>query len=161
MKNSPLLIILLGLTLLYLPSCNNTPCYRTLGEQLQGTWLCVYETDSFYENWTWNDHELAGKDYRLNGGDTLADEYIRLYAKGDELIYEPQVINQNDGKPIPFTSPSCQTHQIEFTNTGHDFPQRISYRFISQNSFVAVISGTDKQGKEQKISFTFNRITNP
>lgn len=88
-----------------------------------------------------NDSTFVGISYFVAGKDTLSSEKINLEQKGNKLFYIPTVNNQNNGKPIVFTMTSSISNQLIFENSLHDFPQIITYKQITKDSLLAVISG--------------------
>ncbi|HCT29393.1 MAG TPA: hypothetical protein DIW31_01350 [Bacteroidales bacterium] len=103
-----------------------------------------------------NDSTLIGASYFVVGNDTVSSESISLEERGSELLYIPTVKNQNDGKPIVFTLTSSTTNQLVFENPNHDFPQKITYTQIANDSLIAVISGV-VNGKENSQNFPMTR----
>lgn len=111
-----------------------------------------------YENWTkLNNSEFSGKSYVLKGKDTLVFESIRLHEGRDGFFYIPAVRNQNGGLPVRFALKSISDHEFIFENPQHDFPQRISYTKITEDSLVAEISGI-KNGQERKQTFPMKLV---
>jgi hypothetical protein len=125
---------------------------------LPGIWKMETESEVVYESWTQkSDCEFAGTSYLIRAGDTIVLETIRIIEEGEELFYIPTVSNQNDGKPVRFTASLVSSTKLVFENAAHDFPQKISYRWITADSMVAEISGTI--GNEiRKREFPMKRI---
>lgn len=75
-------------------------------------------------------------------GDRLAGfEYFRIVEDGDELVFW----TQPSGAPaIAFRGRASADRSIDFTNADHDFPKRIRYRRIDDDTLSARIDdGSD------------------
>jgi hypothetical protein len=53
-------------------------------------------------------------------------------------------------------SPALDT-LVLFENAAHDFPQRIGYRRLGNDSLVAWIEGT-RQGRTRRVEFPYGRV---
>ena len=109
---------------------------------------------------TWkklNDSTFIGRSYSLTGADTVSSEHIRLEQHKGKLYYIPTVKNQNGGKAVTFTLTSSNNKHLVFENPEHDFPQKITYTLITNDSLVAEISGT-KKGRQKAIQFPMKRV---
>jgi hypothetical protein len=125
---------------------------------LIGEWKNNSETEKVTEIWEKeNDSVYAGKSYSLHNADTTSSERIRLEEHGDKLFYIPVVKNQNAGEVVKFTLVSWKANQLTFENPAHDFPQKISYSLITNDSLFAEISGMYK-GKQQSEKFPMHRV---
>lgn len=125
---------------------------------LIGTWENKTQRGSMYETWTkMNEEEIHGKSYILKEKDTVVFETIRLLQEKNNLFYIPVVKDQNNNRPVRFSSKLISPDKLVFENPGHDFPQMISYTRIGMDSLVAEISGT-KNGKERTIIFPMKRL---
>lgn len=125
---------------------------------LTGTWENKTPRGSVYEQWTQkNRHELLGKSFGINGKDTVVFETTRLVHERDSLFYIPTVQNQNGGKPVRFGMKFLPGAELDFKNEAHDFPQRIVYKKITEDSLVAEISGM-RNGQLRSIRFPMKRI---
>lgn len=119
---------------------------------LIGTWENNTAKGSVYESWTRvNNIELAGKSFKVHEEDTVVFETIKLIEENNVLYYLPVVKNQNDGRPVRFTSKKVTKNELVFENLAHDFPQRIVY------TLVAVISGTIN-GSNRSMVFPMKRV---
>jgi hypothetical protein len=104
-----------------------------------------------------SDNVFVGRSYTIRNNDTLSSERIRLEQKGDSLFYVPIVKNQNQGQVVKFALTTATDHQLIFENPTHDFPQKITYKLINNDSLFAEISGLYK-GEEQSEKFSMHRI---
>lgn len=125
---------------------------------LQGTWENKTARGRIYESWRRDgDTSLRGKSYMIRGKDTLVFERISLVLRAGELFYIPTVSDQNSGRAVSFRQSSIIAGHLVFENLQHDFPQKISYTLIGQDSLLAVISGM-KNGKERAQLFPMKRM---
>jgi hypothetical protein len=92
----------------------------------------------------------------MRNNDTISSESIQLVQEGDKLLYVPVVRKQNEGKRVVFTLSFSTDNQLVFENPQHDFPQKILYTLINNDSLLAEISGT-YNGKHQSEKFPMSR----
>lgn len=127
-------------------------------EWLIGTWENKTSKGSIYETWSRkNNQEFSGKSYIIKEKDTVVFENIQIVQDKKELLYIPTVKNQNGGLPVRFTAKVISESQLVFENSGHDFPQTISYTKTGENSLIAEISGI-KNGQERSQFFPMKRV---
>ncbi|MEZ5082030.1 MAG: DUF6265 family protein [Bacteroidales bacterium] len=157
MKFRRIVLLLIVCPLVF--SCQDT--HRLLNEnfekiivQLPGLWKI--DNADYYEEWEKAEQIYEGRSYSIKGNDTVVLELIRIYHETGNIIYEPTVFGQNDGNPIKFELISADSASFTFENKLHDFPQQISYSFLSENKLAAKISGI-VDGKEEQISFNFTK----
>lgn len=125
---------------------------------LIGSWENVSNQGNMYEKWQIkNDSAFIGESYFIKGNDTLSAEMISLEQTGQDLFYIPLVKNQNDGKPVLFLLTSMDQQTFVFENPIHDFPQKITYQQVGQDSLIAKISGSRK-GKPHTILFPMKKV---
>lgn len=74
-----------------------------------------------------------------SGDSTIAWEFVRLYARGTDLVYAAQPHNQPAAE---FMSERVSDSVVIFANPAHDFPQRIIYRRAGNDSLRARVEGT-------------------
>lgn len=124
---------------------------------LVGEWGNTSKEGVLTETWTrLNDSTLTAQTYFVTGKDTVHTESVVLEQKMDSLFYIPTVKNQNDGKPVTFKLTSSTDQLLVFENPKHDFPQKITYNKVTNDSLVAAISGM-KNGKESKESYPMKK----
>lgn len=99
---------------------------------------------------------FAGKSYFVVGKDTVSSETISLRQNGNELFYIPTVKGQNNEQPVKFALTSSTRKQLIFENSTHDFPQKIAYTQITNDSLMTEISGT-MNGKQNSQKFVLTR----
>ena len=92
---------------------------------------------------------------RNPGGDsTIAWEFIRVYARGTDLVYAAQPHNQPSAE---FVSDKVGDTEVVFANPAHDFPQRIIYRRVRNDSLRARVEGT-QGGRTRGSDFPYARV---
>ncbi|HLA55932.1 MAG TPA: DUF6265 family protein [Flavobacterium sp.] len=114
---------------------------------LVGSWENKSPEGNLSEIWKKeNDSVYRGESYFVKAKDTLHFETISLTQSGDVVYYTPTVMGQNGDKPVAFKMISMTDKQMVFENPAHDYPQKIVYTKITNDSLVASISGI-QQGK--------------
>jgi hypothetical protein len=137
--------------------CNNSGPPRTTGpiknaDWLLGTWKNTFSEGVMIESWKKeNDHLFSGYSYVLRGHDTLSLEFLKIEQKDNELLYVATVKEQNAGKPVEFRLTASAEDELIFENPKHDFPQKLSYLKIGNDSLVAMISGTIKGHRDSMV----------
>ncbi|SDI69313.1 DUF6265 family protein [Mucilaginibacter sp. P25] len=130
----------------------------THAKWLIGSWKNQSAKTVDIETWKkLNDSTFIGRSYSLTGADTVSSEHIRMEQHKGQLYYIPTIKNQNDGKAVIFTLTSSDNNHLVFENPEHDFPQKITYTQITNDSLVAEISGT-KKGRQKAIQFPMKRV---
>jgi hypothetical protein len=72
------------------------------------------------------------------------------------LIYSPTVKGQNNDESVDFKLSSESENTFVFENPKHDYPQKIVYKKVNENSLVATISGM-QQGKQSSESYPMKK----
>jgi uncharacterized protein YciI len=115
---------------------------------LAGKWQVTSQTGTIYENWSIRDDStLVGFSYKIKtNGDSIALESVELRRRNGTFYYIPTVKEQNQGKPVEFTCTHASDVEFVFENPQHDFPKKVTYRFIKEkNNLEARIEGGKKQ----------------
>lgn len=154
-------ITLLSLALICLSSCQNKSENKfdkiKKMDWLVGNWEQKLEDGTVTEIWKKeNDSTFSGKSYFVKEEDTIHSEKIILSQQKDQLLYIPTVNGQNNDEPVTFTLSSETENVFTFENPAHDYPQKISYKKISDTSLVATISGK-QQGKQSQESYPMSK----
>jgi len=124
---------------------------------LEGTWENPTKNGLYTEKWAKvNDSVFTAVSTVKNDKDTLFYETVILDQKGDSLHYIVTTPKQNDAKPVSFTLKSFTANSYIFENKQHDFPQRISYTKVTNDSLMAEISGI-QNGKPAIEQFPMKR----
>lgn len=104
-----------------------------------------------------NDSTLTGISYFVVGKDTVSTEQIRLHQSAKDVFYVPTIPDQNGGLPVEFKLTGSDNNSLVFENPSHDFPQKITYTRITNDSMIAEISGK-QQGKEKAMQFPMKKV---
>lgn len=124
---------------------------------LSGEWVRASAVDLSSEKWEKkNDSTFYGVGLTIEGKDTVAFETMTIEEKKGKLYYIPVVKDQNGGKPVEFALTASNENEWIFENPKHDFPTKIVYKKINNDSLYAEISAL-KEGKEVKVPFPFSR----
>lgn len=125
---------------------------------LAGTWKMEVGGKSLYENWQITDTgEMIGKSYRVSATDTFLLEDVHVRSKQNAIYYIPVVTGQNGGQAVPFKLIASANQQFTFENPLHDFPQRVIYHLVNNDSLHAWIEGK-QYGKEKRSDFYYRRV---
>ena len=125
---------------------------------LIGRWENNSKEGNLSEFWTKaNDSTLLGESYFVIGKDTVFGEKVELMQRGTDFIYEVSVAKQNDEKPVPFKLTSSSDKEMVWENQKHDYPNKIVYNKVGNDSLVAKIFGT-KDGKEKSETFKMKKV---
>jgi hypothetical protein len=142
-------------------SCHqSTPKPSTLNtlNWLLGHWENSTAKGISIEHWEQlNDSAFLGKSYFISGKDTVSTEQIQLVQHGANLYYIPTVREQNDNLPVRFNVSFFSDSTLVCENRAHDFPQKIEYTLITQDSMVASISGLVDDSYEE-VFFPMKRV---
>lgn len=114
-------------------------------EFLVGTWKV--EGKETYEVWEKTDgNALKGSSYKIKEGKKIITETLSIKNADGKMVYEATVVNQNEGKAIPFTLSSNIVKGYSFENPNHDFPTKIIYQKTSDTELVVQVLGGDEKG---------------
>jgi len=123
-----------------------------------GTWQNPTSDGLFTEQWNQkNDSVYSAISTVIVNKDTVFYESISLEQKKDSLYYIVSVKDQNKELPVSFKLISVTDNQLVFENAKHDFPSKITYSKIKEDSIVAFISGLI-DGKEKIEQFPMKKI---
>jgi hypothetical protein len=121
---------------------------------LAGCWERARPTSRMVELWTPAvNNVMTGTSYSVTDTSQRELEQLRLFARGDTLIYEAHPSSQMMNE---FKSTKITAQEIVFEDPEHDFPQKITYRRSGADSLYAVTEG-DRAGRAQPITFAFKR----
>ena len=122
---------------------------------LLGTWQQDLGEETIYESWQLeSDKAFVGKGVTVKGLDTTFVEYLRLENTDSGLFYIAMV--SHNPEPTLFRLTSTEGKFV-FENPEHDFPTRIIYRQISEDSMLARIEG-ERDGQPAGVDYPFKRI---
>lgn len=128
---------------------------------LKGVWCMNVKGGTLCEIWQQTDSaSLEGKGLKVNEkNDTLITENILITVKGNDILYIPTVVDQNEGKPVEFKLVKTKKGIFIFENKEHDFPQQIIYHFKDNDMLEVIIEGKTEEGFKS-IPFNFTRKVN-
>jgi hypothetical protein len=112
--------------------------------------------DNIYEEWkNLNDTTFVGINYYLNNeNDTIVNDYISIACSKGIIVYKAKVIGHNHGNVVEFKlTNTSNNNSLIFENKEHDFPNVITYKYISKNTLKVSV-----EGKNKKTEFNFIRI---
>lgn len=123
-----------------------------------GNWGNTSAEGELTESWKKeNDSVFHGESYFVTGGkDTVFAEHVKLQEAAGKLSYIVTVPNQNNSEPVQFDATSVTDAQIVFENPKHDYPSKIVYNKVGNDSLVAEIFGVQK-GKPASEKFAMKK----
>ena len=122
---------------------------------LVGCWAAERGAIRTTEEWSAGGAERwIGSSRTVRGDSVVASETMRLFWRGDTLVYAASPANQ---PPAEFTVVRpADPRDVTFTNPANDFPQRIRYRF-GGDSLHARIEG-ERDGRTRGIDYPYVRV---
>ena len=81
---------------------------------------------------------MLGASRTTVAGTTREFEHLRLHAAGDTLVYTALPSGQHEAS---FRSTTVSSTTLVFENPAHDFPQKITYRRVGEDSVIARVEG--------------------
>lgn len=133
---------------------NTLSAQISISNFLQGTWKI--ENRESYEYWgKLDDSSFNGFSYQLKNGEMKVSEFLEISYLDDKIIYRARVVNQNQGRGIPFSLTASDSAYI-FENPAHDFPKKIVYHPINQTKVKVTVSDDGKKG----FSYFLHKVTN-
>ena len=145
MKSYLFLVLLIGSI-----TCNS--CKETSGksfhfEWLAGSWMMQTNDGLINEDWTViNDSLLTGSSAFVNKDGIHPFETIQLSIRNKRALYIVTGTNDTAGnRTVAFEITQHDQKSFTAENAGHDFPRRISYRLIRDDSIHAWIDGGEKE----------------
>lgn len=124
-----------------------------------GEWANASADGELTERWKKvNDSVFFGESYFVTPAkDTVFSETVALTETNGILSYTVTVPNQNDEKPVRFDATSVTDTEIIYENPKHDFPNKIVYRKVGNDSLVAEIFGL-KKGEPATEKFAMKKL---
>jgi len=121
------------------------------------SWENLSKESDFREIWTKkNDSTYSAKSFVTVGKDTVFSEEVEVIERNDSLFYNVAVKGQNSDKSVAFYMTKGNENEVVFENPKHDFPTKIKYTKITNDSIVATVSGM-QNGKENSQSFPMKK----
>tara|TARA_B100000401_G_C52806582_1_gene721427 strand:- start:2142 stop:2639 length:498 start_codon:yes stop_codon:yes gene_type:complete len=146
--------------LLVLVSCAN-PLEKKLVEPtnqlkklnwLGGFWLDTTTFNSMkpskktYERWNWFEDSIVGSGGNIFDLDTSLTENILIKQIDSSLVY---IVRVKDKSMLSYNMVYNSLDSIVFENKAHDFPQKISYKKTTSNSFLIYLQGYSYEMKRE------------
>ncbi|HEX6913902.1 MAG TPA: DUF6265 family protein [Chitinophagaceae bacterium] len=126
--------------------------------RLKGTWLVSDGEGGAYEEWQKSRGDsMVGRAFKVNGPDTLVRERLVIRQDGETVWYVVTLKGENNQQPVAFRLSAFNDSSYTFENKEHDFPQRIIYRFINDDSLVATVEGLDSTVR-RFFDFYYSRV---
>lgn len=123
-----------------------------------GHWVMQYGTTTVEEVWLAPAGELmTGMSRTFNGSRVREYEFMTIGIDSAGSAYFHALPSGQKGER--FTAISREKQSIVFENRRSDFPQRIIYRRLTDDSLFARIEGT-MNGKERGFDFRYRKIKN-
>lgn len=157
MKNFVLISFVSILASAFVPRHNDTITFRQL-YVLEGRWLMKTKKGFIGEEWKKvDDNYLQNRGFMIKDNDTIITERVALRNSEDGIYYISTVTDQNDRQPVAFKLTSSAGSVFVFENAGHDFPKRITYQLVTNDSLSAWIDGGPAQA-DKRSSYGYKRI---
>lgn len=123
----------------------------------EGKW--VNNDSTLVEEWKiiGNEILLEGHSYSISNNDSSKLENLSVKIINNQIYYIARVHTQNQGKEIPFQLVAYDGNFFVFENLQHDFPQRITYNFTSNDSLTVTIEAVADKNSNA-INFNFTRF---
>lgn len=123
-----------------------------------GDWQMVRKSGILTESWKRvNDSSFEGKSYMLGKtGENKMLEEMQLVYRQKKYHFISAVPGQNKELPVSFSVNNISAGHFVAENPVHDFPKRISYQLMKQDSLHAWIDG-GLINPEQRVDFYFSR----
>lgn len=124
---------------------------------LEGKWIMKTKKGAIGEEWSKiNKDHLQNHGYMIRGKDTIITERVALKNIKEGIFYTSTVEDQNNQQPVSFRLTSAVNNIFIFENPQHDYPKRITYQLISNDSLHAWIDD-GRQVPEKKSVFHYSR----
>lgn len=127
---------------------------------LSGSWEMKENDGTVTEEWKQvNDSLMEGQSDFIKGDSVIPFETIRLYRKGLDFLYEAKAAGQNGEQPVAFKITSFTDSSFIAENPSHDFPKKITYLLITNDSIHAFVDD-GKSVPEKRADFYYKRNKN-
>lgn len=127
-------------------------------QRLQGSWYMKTAKGIVGESWTVaNNNLMQSKAYSVVANDTTLYETVSLENKNGAINYTVIAANQNNEQPVSFKLTSSINNSFVFENKQHDYPKRIVYTFINNDSILAYVDDGIEQSTKRNY-FYYSRV---
>jgi Domain of unknown function (DUF6265) len=125
---------------------------------LEGVWRMQTKNGAIHEVWRKvSKHYLSSTGFFVKGKDTIVTERVSLQNLEKGIYYTSTVEEQNNRRPVSFKLTSSNGSVFTFENPLHDFPRRIVYELVNNDSLHAWIDG-GPEGTGKRNDFYYKRI---
>jgi Domain of unknown function (DUF6265) len=125
---------------------------------LEGVWRMHTKNGAVHEAWRKvNKRHLRCTGFFVKGKDTIVTERVSLQNLEKGIFYTSTVEEQNNKRPVSFKLTSSKGSVFTFENPLHDFPRRIVYELVNNDSLHAWIDG-GPDGAGRRNDFYYNRV---
>jgi hypothetical protein len=123
---------------------------------LRGCWQGGSGKRQITEHWMKpSDALMMGIGCTVVDGRAVEYEFLQIRLETDGIYYVAKPSGQREAS-LKLTSSSPR--ELVFENPDHDFPQRITYRLVRNDSLHARIEGRSK-GRDRKVDFSMRRVS--
>lgn len=110
-----------------------------------GTWK--HESKDQFEAWEKvSELELSGEGYKIIDGKKQLWETLSIQKIDGQWVFQARVPDQNEGEVVSFILNPNSKATLSFENEAHDFPKKIQYRPISEDSIQVHVVGKNGEG---------------
>jgi hypothetical protein len=126
---------------------------------LEGIWRMQTKEGAIHEVWRKvNKNYLRSTGFFVKDKDTIVTERVVLQNLAADIYYTSTVEEQHNKRPVSFTLTSSNGGIFIFENPKHDFPKRIVYELVNNDSLHAWIDG-GPAGAAKRSDFFYVRVT--
>jgi hypothetical protein len=92
-------------------------------------------------------------------GKAVGFEFERFAEKDAAVVLTPYPDGKESPATFRLTDFNQKSRRAVFENPAHDFPTKISYQRVSEDSLTILVSGPGKDGKERVIRYELRRVS--
>ena len=127
-------------------------------EKLSGCWENRDSGQIYEEQWMSPAGDMMlGMSRTLKDGKAVTFEFILIQTRADGIFY---IASPSKQERTEFKLTGFENNVAVFENPDHDFPQKVVYKFVTDDSLEAWIEGTHN-GKSSKIEFPMTHVKCP
>jgi Domain of unknown function (DUF6265) len=127
-------------------------------EKLGGCWENRNSGQVYEEQWMRPAGDMMlGMSRTLKDGKAVTFEFVQIQTRADGTFY---IASPSKQEKTEFKLTSFDNNVAVFENPDHDFPQKVVYKFLGEDSLEAWIEGT-QHGKSSKVEFPMTRVQCP
>jgi len=125
---------------------------------LEGTWRGRVGTRDFEARYTGPEGGviLSASKYST-GGRPTGFEFERFQDKDGHVVLTPYPDGKESPATFRLTDYDQKARRAVFENPQHDFPTKISYQRVAEDSLTILVSGPGKDGEESVIRYQLGR----